>query len=344
MKKSNNENINPIENHSYEEKPLELGITLEESSHGNFLLPLFSISERLKKGFADIIQLREGLKLIINNYTPRKTTEVKFSIETPPLEFVFCLSGKAEVTLDLDEFEKKFIKFTSGMNTVFYFPKTRGSIKFYSDNSIKILSLHISPDFLKTFIDSDYSGLPDEFIKIIEGQSSQSFIQNNQISASMQVAVTQMFETKLKGAAKKMFLESKALELMSLQLAQLIQDKSETNVSYLSDNDLNSIKKIQLYLQDNFSSPLSLSELAKSAGISHTKLNLGFKAVYGSTVFEYIRKIRLENSLRMLEEKKLSITEISYEAGWSSPSHFSKEFIKHYKISPKKYQLLKRNV
>lgn len=319
-----------------EEKSLQLDITL--NSKLNIKFPLFLISERLKKGFATIIDLRQGLKLVINDYQPKKKVQVKFKVEHPPLQFAYCLSGKAESTIKNDELGGEKIKFSKGMNTVFYFPTTKGTITIYPDEKIKILSLHISPEFLKLFVEENFDELPHELKNILIGKRQNIFILNNEITPSMHIALTQIFNTEYKGATKKMLLESKALELMTLQIQQMSDANNIDEIFTINQSDKNKILEITELLNINFKSPLSLTELSESVGMSHTKLNFAFKKINGATVFEYIRKLRLEYSRQLLSEGDMSITEISYEAGWSSPSHFSKEFLKHYGINPKKYQ------
>ena len=53
----------------------ELGITLGSKLKSKLKLPLFNIPDKLKKGFAEIVELRQGLKLIINDY---KNNEFEF--------------------------------------------------------------------------------------------------------------------------------------------------------------------------------------------------------------------------------------------------------------------------
>lgn len=317
---------------------LEIGLTIGKNARDKLKHPLILLSERLKKGFADIVELRQGLKLIINNYKPKRSVEVNFQIDNPPLDFVYCLSGKAEARIIDPQGSETTVSFEAGMNTVFYFPNTKGVIKLYAEDPIKLLSLHISPEFLNNFIEGDLVGLPEDFADILNGKLDKFFILNNAITPLMQVSVSQIFDTKIKGAARKMFFESKALELMSLQIQQLISEDSGSDIS-LTEKELSAVKTIKNLLNKNFKEHPSLTELAKSSGMTHTKLNFAFRKQYDSTVFEYIRKLRLEYSVQLLRERKLTVTEIAYEAGWSNPSHFSKEFTKHYGVSPKKYQL-----
>ncbi|XPS88360.1 putative transcriptional regulator, AraC family [Desulfosarcina variabilis str. Montpellier] len=84
--------------------------------------------------------------------------------------------------------------------------------------------------------------------------------------------------------------------------------------------------------------PPSLRELAEQVGMSHTQLSKGFKAVFGCTVFEYLRKERLSYARMLIEEKSVDLTWIAYESGFCSSSHFAAAFFKAYGIRPSEYR------
>lgn len=321
---------------------LHLSLTLgrnEESRTTKGILPLLKISERLKKTFRNEIELREGLKLMINDYKLKKGVIVDFNILNSPLEFVFCLSGKISVLVNTNQDKTENININKAMNLIFSFPASSGKIVITPEEPVKIISLHISPDFLRDFIDKDLKMIPAEISNFINGDENNSFIYNSTISPDMYVAINQIFDCRFKGLVRKMYLESKALELMTLQLAELYKMfNSEQKKLKLSDSDLVQINKVKSYLTENLNKSVTLKELSELACMSHTKLNFCFKTEYGVTVFEFLRNHRLEYSRFLLTQGHLNITEIVYEAGWSNPSHFSKEFLKHYGVNPKTYQ------
>lgn len=106
----------------------------------------------------------------------------------------------------------------------------------------------------------------------------------------------------------------------------------------MSSGDRERICRARDLLVKNLSYPPSLRKLAGQVGMSHTRLNKGFKMVFGCTVFEYLRKERLSYA-RMLIEKNLDdLTRIAYESGFCSSSHFAASFLKEYGIRPSEYR------
>ncbi|APO72354.1 transcriptional regulator GlxA (plasmid) [Rhizobium gallicum] len=72
--------------------------------------------------------------------------------------------------------------------------------------------------------------------------------------------------------------------------------------------------------------PLSRAEMASLAGISARHLDRLFLKHRGMTFLDTYRQIRLRHSRRLLEQSPLSISEIAFATGFSSPGHFSRSF------------------
>jgi AraC-like DNA-binding protein len=88
--------------------------------------------------------------------------------------------------------------------------------------------------------------------------------------------------------------------------------------------------------------PPFLLELARQVGLNEKKLNLGFKQVFGTTVFDYLRTYRLEKAKQLLNEGKMNVTEVAFGVGYLHHSTFSRSFTRHFGISPMAYRLEER--
>lgn len=83
-------------------------------------------------------------------------------------------------------------------------------------------------------------------------------------------------------------------------------------------------------------------ELAKLHEISQRQLYRKLKAVTGSTVQEFIVRIRMERASEFLLTTQLTVSEIAYRVGFTEPSNFSRSFSKHFGSSPTKYKSVNR--
>lgn len=106
-----------------------------------------------------------------------------------------------------------------------------------------------------------------------------------------------------------------------------------------SNNDLSA--KIVLYIQKNFKNNISLKQMANEIGYSYNYLSSYFKAQFGCGYAEYVNKFRLEEAVRMLKRTDKSITQISFESGFTSIRNFNDVFKKEFGISPLLYRKTK---
>ena len=77
--------------------------------------------------------------------------------------------------------------------------------------------------------------------------------------------------------------------------------------------------------------------LAVLPGLSRSGLFAKIKSLADITPNEMIQMVRLKKAAQLLQEKKYTVSEISYMVGFSSPSYFSKCFQKQFGIKPADY-------
>ncbi len=100
------------------------------------------------------------------------------------------------------------------------------------------------------------------------------------------------------------------------------------------------IKIIEAHLQnENFTS----ENLAEELFVSRSQLNRKLNAIVGQGPGEFIRIYKLKRAAQMILEKKLSITQIALEVGFSSPAQFTRAFQKHFNCLPSEFHLTNQN-
>ncbi|MDJ0588719.1 MAG: AraC family transcriptional regulator [Pleurocapsa sp. MO_226.B13] len=92
------------------------------------------------------------------------------------------------------------------------------------------------------------------------------------------------------------------------------------------------------YIQDRLAENISLEAMASEIGISRFYFCRLFKQSTGITPYQYLIKCRIERSKILLRERKLSITDIALEVGFSNQSHFTKHFKRLIGTTPKIYR------
>ncbi|MGD1937070.1 MAG: helix-turn-helix domain-containing protein [Cyanophyceae cyanobacterium] len=155
--------------------------------------------------------------------------------------------------------------------------------------------------------------------------------------------VESILKNQMENASARLLAEAKALEL----LAHWITSSADFNVSSKGGKEAmpagartgsSELDSVIEKLIGDLANPPSLHDLAKDLGISHTCLNRRFRKHFGMTVFEWLRMHRLERAQRYLQDQERSITQIAFQCGFSSASHFGQCFKKQFGRSPTDYR------
>ncbi len=78
----------------------------------------------------------------------------------------------------------------------------------------------------------------------------------------------------------------------------------------------------------------SLARIAQACQTNEFYLKRNFKYVFGTTVFDYIRQLKMERSKVLIKEQYLNINEISEMIGYKHPKHFSTAFKRYFGFAP----------
>lgn len=92
------------------------------------------------------------------------------------------------------------------------------------------------------------------------------------------------------------------------------------------------------YLHAHFHEPISVGDAAAYAGYTPNYFNSCFRNQMGIPFGEYLRNMRLSYAENLLRASSLPVTEIAFESGFGSLSHFSRSFREAYGCSPQDYR------
>ena len=150
--------------------------------------------------------------------------------------------------------------------------------------------------------------------------------------------------TKLTGYFDQLFATERtnAVELSLLQQASLFQIcallfacSPEKIPSTLENAPLHSKKSVILkYIDEHLADSLTIEQLAKVVYMHPTAFIRYFKNRMGMPPLKYIKYLRLERAKLYLETTDYAIQEIASLTGFTTASHFSREFKAAYGMSP----------
>lgn len=97
------------------------------------------------------------------------------------------------------------------------------------------------------------------------------------------------------------------------------------------------VQKMQDFINENITSPITLSMLAKAAGYSPWYSAKIFKELIGKSPFDYIRTIRLSKAALKLRDENVKVVDVAFDFVFDSHEGFTRAFSKEFGINPKNY-------
>lgn len=121
----------------------------------------------------------------------------------------------------------------------------------------------------------------------------------------------------------------------SIRVTLLNQEDAESTSEFI-EADTRLIKVLSLIKQE-YNRQLTLKEIAGVAGMNQSAFCRFFHEKTGKTFIHYINSLRISYACKLLQEKRLSITDICYECGFNNISNFNRQFKEITKHSPTEY-------
>lgn len=254
--------------------------------------------------------------------------------------------GQTSQTISLDgliitdtEYTHSFVDWHYHENPYFTFllqgNMTEGNKKETYDCSAGTLLYH-------HWEDAHYNIKPDIFtrgfhIEITENWFEKFQLSKNQTEGSFNIKnpaskllIHQIFkETKINNTSFELSINQLLLKIFN-QLSDQKEDFGKKPVW---------VKQIDEILHENSTEKLSLEKLSQTLNIHPMHLSRDFHKYFHCNLGEYLRKLKIEKSLKLLNEYE-SLSEVALECGFSDQSHFIRCFKENIGITPLKYKNL----
>ncbi|EED34879.1 transcriptional regulator, AraC family [Luminiphilus syltensis NOR5-1B] len=204
------------------------------------------------------------------------------------------------------------------------------------DEPFQSVCIHLSRPVLE-LLHLDSSVLQDPFLSLYERDELPDSHYKLTAPNTLIGLAREMVESRDRFSAntRRLYLGARALEILVTVIEQY-RSKAipNTGANRVSQRDVSRIHEAHRILGASYAAPPSIQELARLVGINTTKLKLGFREIFGTTVQGFIIQQRMENGLLLIENTDLSISEIGYRVGYSYPASFTQAIRKHYGKTP----------
>ncbi len=206
-----------------------------------------------------------------------------------------------------------------------------------TDENWRVACLWLKPAALLRLLEISPSRVPQELSWLAVSKSDEATHLAVPLSLRMQLAVNDVLSCQFRGGVRRAFIYSKYLELVATIYQAAVDQvaRPEQLVTKLSERDTAKILEVASIITSKFDHMESLAGLARQVGINRTKLVLGFRAIYGTSVEAYWRDWRLQKASELLRSDGISVNEVAFSVGYSEVSSFTRAFTRKFGVLPK---------
>ena len=124
----------------------------------------------------------------------------------------------------------------------------------------------------------------------------------------------------------------------------ITESKEEYKAKIISSNTEKKINRAIAFIREHYNTPLTREKVGEYIGMNHDYFGKAFQKFTKKTFRDFLNEIRIENSLPLLRDEEVLITNIAYSVGFDNISTFNRVFRKVMKSTPSKYREKQRGL
>ncbi|MDQ1087105.1 AraC family transcriptional regulator [Siphonobacter sp. SORGH_AS_1065] len=255
----------------------------------------------------------------------------------PYLQMHFELTTQGCLYQPKGDFEPHTL-ITKGQHALLFYPALKGPLTYLKTPGGSSVEIELSLDFMRKLFNNDLEQLGTFGRRLEQAQPALLGQQSYPITPRMIQVLSEIRNCQYVGSLKRMFVEAKIVELLTLQIDQILSARDTQPI--LKKKTQDKLQEVRTLLLTHLDTPCSIETLSKTVGINRTNLQEGFKQLFGTTIFGYITDQRMERAQEFLASGRYeTIAEVAALVGYKNPQHFTAAFKRKFGYLPK--QLLK---
>ncbi|MBN9283379.1 MULTISPECIES: AraC family transcriptional regulator [Flavobacterium] len=246
------------------------------------------------------------------------------------IQFHFGLKGKAKFLFNQGNYALDLVEEKS---LLLYNPQKELPLHLTIEPHSWVVSVLISIKKFHALFSSEA-----EYIPFLSDENrDKKYYKEENISPSMAIVLNQVFNYNLNASIKNLYYKGKGYELLSLFFNRSEDPDAEQCPFLIDEENVLKIRKAKDIVLANMAEPPGLQELADQVGLNLKKLKMGFKQIYGDSVYSFLFDYKMEYARKLLDSGSYNVNEVGLKIGYSTASHFIAAFKKKFGTTPKKY-------
>ncbi len=209
----------------------------------------------------------------------------------------------------------------------------RNDAAYYSSEKSKIRARSIVVHFLESSFGENFLSLPET--RVIQNLFLKSRLGLDVMGNTRETAIPKLHELcALKGFPRWV----KLLELLQyLSESTDLKNISRTPVVGKNEMESDRMNKIFEFVMKNFNHEITVAEVANHVNLATNSFSRYFSQRTRKSFITFVNEVRLSHATKLLQENKMSISEICYTSGYNNLSNFNRQFKNVYQVSPLTY-------
>lgn len=272
---------------------------------------------------------RSDMEIVVSEFTLNK--DYAFSLQpcVAMVEVNCCLLGKREINLSGSSHQA-----TAGSFALQFGKPGAARFEFAGGEPFRMLSIGIPVKTFNGFMEQAWdTGVLIDFERIMGDRHLRVF--QEKIGPAVSFLMKRFASAVDKPGVSNLELECHALEIFTLACRLFLKEEEESSRAVsLSRDEMDKLREARQIMKERLVDPPTLMELSRMIGLNDFKLKAGFKELYGTTVFGYLKDERLRQAMLMLQTGRINVGEAACAVGYLNPSYFAEAFRSKYGVNP----------
>ena len=281
------------------------------------------------EGSSEMLSLHSGLNVGVCRYLLNKPMEGVFSQRCLSLRVCVMLSGSFELSA-LDGSRSEVV----GRGDVWICSGERGEARCveHSGEFISGVGVELPASMLEAWFGSASCELTRSLERILEEREKRGEsvlegafpkLRSLPNSHPLILSARKLLTTERNTVFGRLSFESCALDFLSQTLVLSVPSGEDPS---RNSSRKRAVEEAVGILNDEWGAPPTITALSRRIGINECYLKNDFRQRTGMTIGEYVRKLRMEKALELIESGSFSVLQTAMFVGYSNPSHFSRAF------------------
>jgi len=281
-------------------------------------------------GSQEVIKIEDDFILIRFQNDGNEVFQAERPISQGLIQFHFGIKGKAKFIFNQGNYA---LDLKEEKSLLLYNPQKELPLNLALEPQSWVISVIIS---IKKF-HALFSDEANYITFLSEDNKDKKYYNDGNISPSMAIVLSQLFHYNLHPSIKNLYYKGKGYELLSLYFNRTDDPDAEQCPFLIDEDNVMKIRKAKDIIISNLAEPPGLQELSDQVGLNLKKLKMGFKQIYGDTVYGFLFEYKMEYARKLLDSGSYNVNEVGLKIGYSTGSHFIAAFKKKFATTPKKY-------